>query len=711
MQTLAFGAGASAFVSKTSMGTDLLPAMEALARHEAPSLPSISPNHGSSATDNLKLDFLAGGGEMAQLMRKHDWASTPLGPIEQWPQSLRTSVSLILNSQHPMWVGWGPSMTFLYNDAYVSVLSLAKHPWALGRPAPEVWAEIWDVCGPLAESVFSRGEASFMDDVQLFMNRGYFLEETYYSFSYSPIRDEQGKVGGLFCPSNEVTGTILNARRLRTLSELATHSAAEKTVDAACVAAIATIKKDPDDVPFAALFLIEAEPGAARLVKACGLSDEFFGFGSPTIPLEGVDLGPLSHAVVDVIKTSTGQVVDVQDMSGLPLGSANQRVRQAIVLPVTSPGQSQPVAALVAGVSPAQRLNPEYRTFFDLVATQIANAIANAQAYAEARKRVELLAELDRAKTVFFSNVSHEFRTPLTLMLGPLEDMLGDSERWSGNDKEQLTAVHRNSLRLLKLVNSLLDFSRIEAGRVEAVYQPTDIAAFTIELASSFRSAMERAGLRFEVECESITEPVYVDHDMWEKIVLNLLSNAFKFTFEGTVSVRLTSLEGNVLLQVQDTGTGIPEKELPHLFERFHRVAGVTGRTHEGTGIGLALVQELAKLHKGSVSVSSEQGIGTTFTVTIPIGNVHLPKDRVGAVRTLSPSAIAAETYVDEALRWLPQKDAEKNKLDAPSSLLGNLGAGWAATGGGSSSLWLTTIPICVSICDDCLRNDTASTQ
>src|SRR5262249_43462352 len=216
----------------------------------------------------------------------------------------------------------------------------------------------------------------------------------------------------------------------------------------------------------------------------------------------------------------------------------------------------------------------------------------------EERRRAEALAEIDRAKTVFFSNISYEFRTPLTLMLGPLEDTLAD-DRLPPQAHDRLEVARRNSLRLLKLVNTLLDFSRIEAGRIQAVYEPVDLAKFTIDLASVFRSTVERAGLKLVVDCPSLSEPVYVDREMWEKIVLNLLSNAFKFRLEGKISVKLglgdwglrieegeergevdekgagksaTRNPQSAILTVRDTGTGIPEAELPRLFERFHRV-------------------------------------------------------------------------------------------------------------------------------------------
>ena len=288
---------------------------------------------------------------------------------------------------------------------------------------------------------------------------------------------------------------------------------------------------------------------------------------------------------------------------------------------------------------------------------RLPSALASARAYEQERQRAEALAEIDRAKTAFFSNVSHEFRTPLALMLGPLEEVLPEArERLSPERHEQLVTVRRNAFRLLKLVNTLLDFSRIEAGRVQAVYEPTDLAGVTSEIASVFRSAMENAGLRFSVECQPIAEPVYVDRDMWEKVVSNLLSNAFKFTFEGAVTVTLKPVDGAVELQVRDTGVGIPEDQRERVFERFHRIEGTQARTYEGTGIGLALVQELVKLHGGHVRVESAVGQGSTFTVTIPLGTAHLPAERIQAAQSVASTGIGADAYAEEAQRWLPDE-------------------------------------------------------
>jgi PAS domain S-box-containing protein len=286
-----------------------------------------------------------------------------------------------------------------------------------------------------------------------------------------------------------------------------------------------------------------------------------------------------------------------------------------------------------------------------------------------ARQREEL-AKLDELKTKFFANISHEFRTPLTLMLGPLEDAIADAtEPLPARQRERIAMVVRNGLRLQKLVNALLDFSRVEAGRIQAVYHATDLAALTHDLASSFRAACQKAGLTLAINTPPLREPIYVDHQMWEKIVLNLVSNAFKFTLEGSIKIDVSEEDGFAVLRVTDTGTGIPEAELPRIFERFHRVEGARGRTHEGTGIGLALIKELIDLHRGTLSVESTHGRGSTFTVRVRFGNSHLPQDRLGANYTQASTAIPADIFVSEALRWLPETIASEQLVGRSEAL------------------------------------------
>ncbi len=272
-----------------------------------------------------------------------------------------------------------------------------------------------------------------------------------------------------------------------------------------------------------------------------------------------------------------------------------------------------------------------------------------------ARQREEL-AQLDKLKTQFFANISHEFRTPLTLMMGPLDDALADRQGLSADNRERLMLARRNSARLLKLVNTLLDFSRMEAGRVAASYEPVDLSALTSELASVFRAAVERAGVQLVIDCPPLPEPVYVDREMWEKVVLNLLSNAFKFTFEGEIEVSLRPVGSSAEMTVRDTGTGIPPEELPRLFERFHRVKGARGRSYEGSGIGLALVQDLVKLHGGSVRVESKVDAGSSIIVSLPMGKAHLPQERIQAERSMTSTALTADVYLSEAEHWLPNE-------------------------------------------------------
>ncbi len=412
---------------------------------------------------------------------------------------------------------------------------------------------------------------------------------------------------------------------------------------------------DAKDVPFGLIYLVEPGGSRARLAGTAGVEA-----GSPLAPPE-VDLKrpdgsrwPLFEAAM----TETMQVVE--NLGGrfadVPRGPWSDPPHTAVVVPVPSNKAHELAGLMVLGLSARLRFDDSYRDFVNLVTTQIATTIANARAYEEERKRAEALAEVDRAKTAFFSNVSHEFRTPLTLMLGPVEDMLSRGVgELSPAAKGQLEVVNRNGLRLLRLVNALLDFSRIEAGRVRASYQATDLTTLTCDLAGVFRAAIERAGLTLVLDCPPVSEPAYVDRDMWEKIVLNLLSNAFKYTFEGKILVSLRERSGGVELVVEDTGIGIPAEEIPRLFERFHRVESARGRTHEGSGIGLALVRELVDLHGGEIRASSTLGQGTAFTVRLPRGASHLPPEQIVASRQPRSVASGAMPFVEEALRWLPE--------------------------------------------------------
>jgi PAS domain S-box-containing protein len=591
--------------------------------------------------------WLAGGGEMGLLVREKDWSDTPLGSIESWPQSLKTTLGILLHSRYPMFIFWGPHLVKIYNDAYTPILG-RKHPWALGRRVPEVWPEILNDIKPLIDRALT-GDATRSDDLLLFLERSGFREESYFTFSYSPVSDESGGVGGMFCACTETTARVLGDRRMRTLRDLAAAPADARSVDVACALATRALSNNRADVPFALIYLSD-EHGAFRLIAHTGLQP---GERMAPVRIRPEDEGA-SWPVGSVAEARAGTLIHSLParFASVAAGPWPEAPLSAMVLPLLNRGLDRSVGALVLGVSPRRPLDDDYREWFGLVAAQVSASISNARAAEDGRKRAEALAEIDRAKTAFFSNVSHEFRTPLTLLLGPLGEALSNDGTLHG---EALETAHRNALRMLKLVNSLLDFSRLEAGRAVACYRPTDLAALTTDVASVFRTTVETAGLAYTVDCPPLDEPVYVDRDMWENLVLNLVSNAFKHTFEGEISVSLRRAADRAELSVRDTGVGIPRDQLPQVFKRFHRVSQTKSRTHEGTGIGLALVSELVKLHGGRIDVRSTVGHGTDFTVIVPFGRDHLPVEHVdapGEDDVARPTATSA--FVEEASRWLP---------------------------------------------------------
>jgi PAS domain S-box-containing protein len=598
------------------------------------------------APNSKHFDFLAGGGEMGARMRALDWTRTPLGPVDGWPQSLKTIVRVMLDSRYAMWMLWGPELTFFCNDAYLPTVGM-KRDWVLGARSDKVWEEIWPDIRPRIQRVLEEGRATWDEGLPLFLERYGFPEESYHTFSYSPIYDDGSRIAGMLCVVTEVTDRIIGERRLRVLRDLAASPRAE-TTEEACTRLINVLAHNSLDVSFACLYLLDQTQERLKLEHYCGnLPDQLLPAQiSMTDPAAPWPIG-------EAIRSSVPQIVELARSGPASITAPlwPDRIHQAMVLPVKG-GSSTSIAVLIVGLSPRRPLDDGYRGFFDLIVRQFAAAIADAQTYEAERARAEALEEIDRAKTAFFSNVSHEFRTPLTLLLGPLEDALQKPS--GGLSGEALHSTHRNALRLLRLVNTILDFSRIEAGRAQAHYLPTDLAATTQELASVFRSAMERAGLRYSVTCDALPEPIFIDREMWEKIVLNLLSNAFKYTLDGEIRVQLRTTDAGAELLVADTGTGIPPEALPQLFNRFYRVPGAHGRTHEGSGIGLSLVRELVKLHGGSIEVESTVGRGSTFRVRVPFGATHLPSEQVAQESDRLPSASGAKVFIEEAQRWLP---------------------------------------------------------
>ncbi|MFC7616298.1 ATP-binding protein [Actinokineospora soli] len=565
--------------------------------------------------------MFAADDEVGRDLAAVEWAATPLGTPDGWPPSLRTTVSIMLSSRFPMWMAWGPELTFFCNAAYRRDTLGRKYPWALGRPASEVWAEIWGDIGPRIEAVLSTGQATWDEALLLFLERSGYPEETYHTFSYSPVRGESGDVLGMLCVVSEETERVVAERRMAILRDLGSDPSVVRTEQEVLAFASRQLAKNLRTLPFTLTYLFK--DGHARLASTSGMPDEH-----PAAPASFPIRDPGAVWPAAVLADGGSAMVELvgEPYSALPSGAWTERPAQALAVPLQRQGGT-PYGFVVTGLNRYRPFDESYRGFIELVAAHLAAGIASARNYEAQQRRAEELAELDRAKTAFFSNISHEFRTPLTLIMGPVDELRGRLADDDARTAEELEVIRRNGLRLSKLVNTLLDFSRIEAGRMRARYEQVDLARFTADLASVFRSAVERAGLTLAVECPPMDRPVHVDRDMWEKVVLNLLSNAVKFTFDGSITVSVRATETHAVVTVADTGIGVPADELPRLFERFHRIANARSRSNEGSGIGLALVRELVALHGGTITADSVEGAGTTFAISLPFGTDHLPLD------------------------------------------------------------------------------------
>ena len=593
-------------------------------------------------------EFLSGGGELGERIRNYDWSKTSIGPIETWPQSLRTCIRIMLTSRQPIWIGWGKDLIKLYNDPYKAIVG-GKHPWALGTPASIVWKDIWKDIEPMLKTVMEKDEGTYVESQLLIMERNGYPEETYYTFSYTPIPGDNGGTAGMICANTDDTERIISERQLKTLTQLGKNLTDCKTNREVIEKTILTLQDNSHDFPFVLFRTIIDN-------KAILMQSTPLGVYKDIVPAE-IDLES-SHPVALLLKkanTSRKLLVfeGLKEKIGLlPKGAWEIHPDKTIVIPIVTTSSKEPFAFLIVGMNPYRLMDEKYTSFFNLVADQIGTSFSNVHALEEERKRAEALAEIDKAKTIFFSNISHEFRTPLTLLLGPIEDALNDNHTIPQN-KIRMDVAYRNALRMQKLVNTLLEFSRIESGRVEGRFSSVDLCSFTKDLVSGFRSAIEKAGMELKFDCGPIQGDVYVDTDMWEKIVLNLVSNAFKYSKQGTITISVSQIGKEAELKVSDTGIGIPEDQLDKIFERFHRVENVEGRSQEGTGIGLAMVKELVRLHSGTISVKSKSGNGSTFTVKIPVGKDHLPPEKIytGAEASISKNSKA---YVEEALKWIP---------------------------------------------------------
>ena len=611
------------------------------------------------------------GGEMGRLFAEFDWAAHPLGPPVAWSAEVRSAVAVVLTSRFPIVVWLGVDDLFVvYNDAYIQILG-DKHPAALGRRGRFVWWDIWEPISPMLASVIATGEATWSHDLMLPMVTGGRRQERYFTFTYSPLVGGNGQIYGIFCPSWETTERVISERRLHLLNAVASATMETRTVDDAVSTAVSVCADQPD-VTFVAAYVSGVDAAEIALRGA-----------TPSVlPLLPPTLGKLTDWKPAARSRAEVQIIDDVALAirGLDEVLDADCPDQALVLPL---GDNAIAGALVVGTNPRCPLDAQYRGFCQLLADQLSSALASVVSHEQQRQRADALAELDHAKTAFLTNVSHEFRTPLTLLLGPLEDALADVDS-STVLAERLQTARRNAGRLLRLVDSLLQFSRIEAGRATTRLVCTDVGALTSQIASSFTELCERAGLELVLDCRRALADI--DPDMWETIVLNLMSNAVKYTLSGSITVAVHSGDappgddagqagargggtpsreavrgragrsGRVRVSVCDSGVGIAEADLKQLGQRFFRADTPLGRSVEGTGIGLSLVRGLVELQHGSLQIASELDGGTTVAIT-------LPKSLAGTPIEHSPAGLLDNPYVVEAGQWVAPKSEPPTEI------------------------------------------------
>ena len=593
----------------------------------------------ASAQPRLPADLAAAvllGGEMGQRFAAFNWAEHPLGPPQHWPVELRSVVATVLTSRFPIVLWLEPDDLFLiYNDAYAPIFS-DRHPAALGRRAREVWWDIWDQIGPMLDSVLASGKATWSDDMLLPILSGGRPQERRFTFSYGPLI-RGGEIYGVFAAVSETTERVLSQRRVHLLNTVASAVIGTQSIDNAVAAAVTVCANHPEDLSFIAVYVEDPETAEIALRGA-----------TPSVqPLLQDTLAGLTQWDPTTRSRAEAQVIEqvAEVIPGLDQALADDCPSQVLVLPI---GEGATAGALVIGTSPRLPLDAQYRAFCQLLADQLSSVMASAVLYEQQLQRADALAELDRVKTAFLTNVSHEFRTPLTLLLGPLDDALSEVPA-DALIADRLRAARRNAGRLLRLVESLLDFSRVEAGRAAAQLVCTDIGSVTFDIASSFAELYQRAGLELVLDCESVL--VDVDPGMWETVVLNLMTNAVKYTLQGKVSVEVHGDSGGDSGQgcrvvVRDTGVGIAPADLKRLGERFFRADNMRGRSVEGTGIGMSLVRGLVELLHGKVTIDSELDCGTTVTIWLPCSASDTPVDH-------QPVRLGANPYVAEASQWL----------------------------------------------------------
>ena len=548
------------------------------------------------------VDLFAGGGEMGALMRATDWSKTKLGPVAAWPQSLKTMLGVVLGSRFPMLLWWGPDLLHLYNDAYRPILR-DKHPASLAEPAALIWAEVWDFAGPLARSVQEGGPATWMEDVQLFINSGPMQEETYFTFSYSPVPGDDGRVGGILNIVQETTAKVQSERQIQMLHDLAARASDAKTEPEAYMRVAAVLSGNELDLPFALLFTRGEKPDDVRLVASSRWrSDD--------------DAGTWPFAEV----LRTGQEVVVDDLAAAlgtrlpPVGSWNARPERAIVLPLFRLGQTEPYAFMVAGVSPHRALDDRYRRFFRRTVDQVMSVIDKVRSYEAEIRWSRELEGANKELEAFSYSVSHDLRAPLRAIDGFSHALLTDYEsKLDEQGRDYLQRVRAATKRMTQLIDDLLSLSKIT--RASLARQRVDLSDLAKHVLTELGGRDPARRVTIRVADDLV---VQADPRLITVMLENLLGNAWKFTSKqaaATIEVGKESRGEETVFYIKDNGAGFSMEHATKLFAPFQRLHAA--EEFEGTGIGLATVNRVVVRHGGRVWAEARPGQGATFLFTL----------------------------------------------------------------------------------------------
>ncbi len=593
------------------------------------------------------------------ILDSREWESTTLGSASDWPAELRYAVTTVMPSGVPMMIWWGPDLIQIYNEAYVPLLG-NKHPDSMGQPAAECWSEAWDSIRPSVQRVLATGRASLDEALPLWIDRYGFIEETHWSLSLSPIRQHgTGDILGLLCATTEKTDDVVAKRRLRSLRRLGEVSTVQGTVEA-CDAAMAAMTGADHDIRSAALYCAEHHDSHPEPIAWSG----DFRADGPQELLDAITALVNACAVTGLPQEFVEPVAHSDDGSPQPRplreSTDDAPAPSVVCLPVNS-HNGVLTAALVLGLSPHLPFSDQFRAYVDLAASQFHRIVVDTATYDLEQTRMAKLAEVDEAKSRLFQNISHEFRTPLTMIHGPQQSLLHRADlNLTDDERADLASAVRATERLQRLVDGLLEVARGQADRIVTNLEATDVPGLTAEGVAMFRAAAEDAGLSLRV-CVSDEFPpaLLIDRELWMRVFLNVVSNAVKYTEAGSIAISLTYAQGEVVLVVTDTGVGIAEDDLPYIFDRFQQAQTRPVRGDARSGIGLALVAELLRAVGGSARIESELGSGTVVTL-------HLPAEPASDVT--APTSPAIDRLLSSERAELAVLTAAAESDEAPST-------------------------------------------